>query len=43
MPRFANQFAAFAAALLIMAGSFGAVITVPPAHASYAIAAPALA
>lgn len=33
MPRFAHHFAAVAAAILIMAGSFGAVITVPSANA----------
>ena len=43
MSRFANSLAAIAAAFVIMASTFGAVITVPPSHASYAIGAPALA
>ncbi|ABC64982.1 hypothetical protein [Erythrobacter litoralis] len=43
MSRFTHHFVAVAAALFIMAGSFGAVISVPPAQASDVAAAPALA
>ena len=43
MPRITDHLVALVAAFLIMAGSFGAVVSVPPAQASYAIVAPALA
>ena len=33
MPRFAQQFVAALAAVMIMAGSFGTIVTVPPAQA----------
>ncbi|WP_435418868.1 hypothetical protein WAB17_04750 [Parerythrobacter aurantius] len=43
MPRFTqNLFAAFAA-VMIMAGSFGAIVTVPPAQAQAALVTPTLA
>ena len=43
MSRIAPPLTAALAAVLIMAGSFGAVITVPPAHASVPVAAATLA
>lgn len=43
MPRLAQQFVAALAAVMIMAGSFGALVTVPPANAHSALAAPQLA
>ncbi|MXP30679.1 hypothetical protein [Parerythrobacter jejuensis] len=39
MPRFANQFTAALAAIMIMAGSFGAILTVPAPSADAAVAA----
>ena len=43
MPRFAHNLFAALAAVMIMAGSFGAIVNVPPASAHTALSAPQLA
>lgn len=43
MTRFANQLFAAFAAVLIMAGSFGALVTVPATSSQAMLAAPVLA
>ena len=43
MPRFANQLFAAFAAIIIMAGSFGAIAHVPPAQAYIGLTASHLA
>lgn len=43
MPRFAQKFVAALAAVMIMAGSFGALVTVPVTSSQAMLAAPALA